>query len=509
MEEAEAPLRGIETMMRINKLAFGLSVLFSAGPLWAQQQNLLEIYQRAVDNDPTIREAEATYRANAEVRPQARSQLLPSLQLSAQTSSSSTTDPNPPTNFQTGQPDTTISSTDSTRDTNSLSLNVTQTVFNWSQFATLKQADKLVARAETQYDAAKKDLMVRVAQAYFNVLGMQDSLAAQVAAREALERQLEQAQRRFDVGLIAITEVQETQAGYDNAVAQEILGQQQLATAEEQLREIIGERVSQLASPGSELPLQAPDPDSADAWVEAALKQNPDLIAARIAADAAQDGITIARAARLPTLTFSTGYSDQTNDASRTLRPFGVTNHSITGAQGYTWSLDLRVPIFTGGQNSSRIQQSVYQHRAQLEEAERIARQTERQTRDAYLGVISSISGVKALRQAQQSAETALRATEAGFEVGTRTSVDVIISQENLRNAQTAYAQSRYAYLVNILALKRAAGSLSIDDMQEVNNWLTASGGAPPSSSAPANPAAPTQPAPTQPAPTPPAQSPR
>jgi outer membrane protein len=490
-------------MKRIKNIAPGLGLLLLAGPLWAQQ-SLLEVYQQAVENDPAVREAEATYRANAEQRPLARSQLLPSLQFSASTSSSDTTDPNPPINFQTGQPDPTISGTDRTSDSDSLSIGITQTVFDWSRILTLKQADKVVARAETQYESAKQDLMVRVAQAYFNVLAMQDSLAAQAAAREALARQLEQAQRRFEVGLIAITEVQETQAGYDNAVAQEILGQQQLATAEEQLREIIGERASQLVAPGSDLPLEPPTPASADAWVEAALKQNPDLIAARIQADVAQDDISIARAARLPTVTFSTSYSDQDSESSRKLQPFGVTNRSFSGSEGYNWSLDLRVPLFSGGQMSSRVQQRVYLHRAALEESERIARQTERQTRDAYLGVISSISSVKALRQAQESAETALRATEAGFEVGTRTSVDVIISQENLRQAQTAYAQSRYSYIVNVLALRRAAGSLALEDIQQVNGWLTAPSGSTPSSStgsssAPASSSSPGNPAPNAP----------
>jgi outer membrane protein len=471
-------------MKRIKRLAPGFGLLLFAGPLWAQQ-SLLEIYQRAVDNDPTVREAEATYRANAEQRPLARSQLLPSLQLSASTSSSDTKDPNPPTNFVTGEPVAGFTGRNNTRDSDSVTLGITQTIFDWSRILTLKQADKVVARAETQFESAQQDLMVRVAQAYFTVLAMQDSLAAQAAAREALARQLEQAQRRFEVGLIAITEVQETQAGYDNAVAQEILGQQQLATAEEQLREIIGERVSNLAAPGSELPLEPPTPNNADQWVEAALKQNPDLIAARIQADVAQDDISIARAARLPTLSFSTGYTDSSSNSSSTLLgPLGGnTNRSVSGSEGYNWSLDFRVPLFSGGQMSSRVQQRVYLHRAALEESERIARLTERQTRDAYLGVISSISSVRALRQAQESAETALRATEAGFEVGTRTSVDVIISQENLRQAQTAYAQSRYSYIVNVLALRRAAGSLALEDIQQVNSWLTAPSGSTPSSS--------------------------
>ncbi len=437
------------------------------------QVDLLDIYQRAVQNDPTIREAEATYLANSQVRPLARARLLPSLQVSASTTGSSSTNPNPPTNFITGEPQPGFTSTDVSQNQTSYSLSLSETIFDWSRYVGLKQADKQVAEAETKYEAAKQDLMVRVAQAYFNVLGAQDTLAAQIAAREALSQQLEQAQRRYEVGLIAITDVQQTQASYDKAVADVISAQQALALSQEQLREIIGENVSNLAGPAGQLPLATPNPAKPEAWVASALKENPQLIAARIAADIAQDDITIARAARLPTLSLSTGYSNQTGSANRTLNGTnGFSTHSLQGSYGYQWQLNLTVPLWQGGQISSTVQQRVYQHRASIEESERVARQTERETRDAYLGVISSISSVKALRQAQESAQTALRATEAGYQVGTQTSVNVIIAQENLRQAQTAYAQSRYKYLVNILLLKQAAGSLSIDDMQQINGWL-------------------------------------
>lgn len=445
----------------------------SAKPI--DREDLLEIYQRAVQNDPAIREAEATYLAQAQNRPLARSKLLPQLSLDASTSYIESSDPNGLTDYQTGKRIPGINSVDQTRDTDSWSVSISQTVFDWSRIVGLKQADKQVAQAETKYESAKQDLMVRVAGAYFGVLGAQDSLEAAIAAREALSQQLEQQKQRFQVGLIAVTDVQETQAGYDSAVAEVIAAQQALALAQEQLREIIGESVSDLAGPTGNLPLQTPNPNSADAWVETALKQNPQLIAQRIAADIAQDDITIARAARLPTLSLSTGYTDSSNTGTRTLSgslPGLGTSHSLTGSQGYNWSLDLRVPLFSGGQMSSTIQQRVYTHRAQLEESERVARQTERQTRDAYLGVTTSIASVRALEQAQKSAETSLQATEAGFQVGTRTSVDVVNSQQNLRKAQTDYAKARYDYIVNTLKLKQAAGNLAMGDMQRVNGWL-------------------------------------
>jgi outer membrane protein len=428
-----------------------------------------------LQNDPALREAEANYLATAEARPQARSGLLPSLQLSSTNARSDSENPNPPLDFQTGQPSQVISSTESTRDQRNLSLSLNQSIFDWSRYVSLRQADKVVARAETDFAAAQQDLLLRVADTYFNVLAAEDTLASAVAARESIARQLEQAERRFEVGLIAITDVQETQAGFDTAVADEIAAQRALATAQEFLREIIGEYVTDLAGPTDELPLLNPDPANPEQWVNTAMQQNLALISSRIGRDIAEDDIKITRAARFPTLDFSTSLNDQTSDLTQTNNFFNLPSSgssATTVSEGYNWSFNFSVPLYTGGLNRSRIQQNVYRHRVAMEALERIARQTERETRDAYLGVISEISRVQALRQAVQSSQTALRATEAGFEVGTRTSVDVLTSQNNLRRAETTYARSRYDYILNVLRLKQAAGGLSAEDLREVDGWL-------------------------------------
>jgi outer membrane protein len=441
----------------------------------AAQESLIAIYERALQNDPALREAEANYLATAEARPQARSGLLPSLQLSSTNARSDSENPNPPLDFQTGQPSQVISSTESTRDQRNLSLSLNQSIFDWSRYVSLRQADKVVARAETDFAAAQQDLLLRVADTYFNVLAAEDTLASAVAARESIARQLEQAERRFEVGLIAITDVQETQAGFDTAVADEIAAQRALATAQEFLREIIGEYVTDLAGPTDELPLLNPDPANPEQWVNTAMQQNLALISSRIGRDIAEDDIKITRAARFPTLDFSTSLNDQTSDLTQTNNFFNLPSSgssATTVSEGYNWSFNFSVPLYTGGLNRSRIQQNVYRHRVAMEALERIARQTERETRDAYLGVISEISRVQALRQAVQSSQTALRATEAGFDVGTRTSVDVLTSQNNLRRAETTYARSRYDYILNVLRLKQAAGGLSAEDLREVDGWL-------------------------------------
>jgi outer membrane protein len=438
------------------------------------QESLIEIYQRALMNDPAVREAEATYLATAEVKPQARSLLLPTLNLGA-TSQHSFTDlqgsgvVDPVTGVAAGRQ---LSDVDQV----GYRVSLTQSVFNWSQYKTLQQADKQVVRAETDFRVAQQDLIVRVATAYFAVLAAEDNLASAVAQRDSVSRQLEQAQRRFEVGLIAITDVQQSQAGYDDAVAAEIQAQRLLSTSFEQLREIIGEIVRDLASPTDDLPLLTPDPANEDEWVRVALDSNLTLQSSRLAADVASDQIAIERGNRLPEITLSANYSDNESDRVSTLfSPQFPDGRAIPSTQlpvGRSWSLDLTFPIFTGGLNRSRIQQSVYRHRVAQETLERIARQTERQTRDAYLGVISEIARVRALRQSVESNRTALRATEAGFEVGTQTTVDVLAAQRLLRVAETTYSRSRYDYMLNLLALKRAAGNLTEADVQQIDGWL-------------------------------------
>jgi outer membrane protein len=451
-------------------LAVALGACLSAPA--SAQDSLIDIYNRALQNDPAIREAEATYLSQAEVKPQARAALLPSLNLTAQRRNINQDSPG---GSDIGGGIGVGSRTITEQDQQSWSVGLTQTLFNWSNYATLRAADKRVARAETDYEAAKQSLMIRVSQRYFDVLGNEDNLASASSAREAISRQLEQSQRRFEVGLIAITDVQQSQAGYDDAVAAEIEAQRQLASAHEFLREIIGEAVMNLAGPSDSAPLLSPDPPNPEQWVQTALQQNLTLVSSRLAAEVAQEDIDVARGSRLPTLSLTAGYSNARQDSVTEVFD-NILGNSIrtinTEPEGKNWSLDLRFPIFTGGLNSSRIQQSVYNHRVASEALERISRQTERQTRDAYLGVISEVARVRALRQAVESSRTALQATEAGFQVGTQTTVDVLASQNALTRIETTYSQSRYQYILNVLLLKQAAGTLTAADIQEVDGWL-------------------------------------
>ncbi len=470
--------------LRKRLIALFGSLVCAAAP--ASAENLLEVYELALMYDPILREAEANYLARRQTTPLARSFVLPSVNFSLGASMGHQEDPNRPTNFASGQPDPDILSTEFERDASSWTIRLSQPVFNWGAFVGLQQAEKQVAQAETDLAFTRQELLVRVATSYFNVLAAEDTLTSETTAREAIGRQLEQAQRRFEVGLIAITDVQEAQAGYDQAIAAEIGAQQAVATAREFLREIIGESVMELAGPMEEIPLMRPDPDNAEDWVQTALDQNLALISSRIASDIALDSVAIQRSVRMPTVSLSGNLGES---GSRTTRinnlvanPPCLLNSargcppeetgSESAAQSYSFSLNFSIPIYSGGVNGARIQQAVYQHRATLEALERVARATERETRDAYLSVISEIARVQALRQAVESSTTALQATEAGFEVGTRTTVDVLVSQNTLRRALTTYARSRYDYILNVLRLKQAAGSLNIEDLEEVSGWL-------------------------------------
>jgi len=438
--------------------------------------SLVDIYKLALDRDPTYKEAEAQYLATSQVKPLARSSLLPNLGLQG-TYSGRYSDVPGGALSTTGIPAGNRTVID--QNTHGWGVSLSQTVFDWGQFKTLDQASKRVAQAETTYGAARQDLINRVSTRYFAVLAAEDNLASAQSAREAISRQLEQAQRRFEVGLIAITDVQQAQAGYDTAVATEIAAQQTLATAHEFLREIIGEDAAKIAGPKEDFPLLSPDPASQNDWVTRALQNNLTLNAQRLALDVANEQTQIDHGSHYPKLSLSANYTDQTqvNTQSLYFPPSSgiaspITTTSSQFPTGNSWTLNLTWPIYAGGGINARVQQDVYLARVQMQTVEQFVRQTERQTRDSYLTVLSDISRVRALKQSVESNRTALRATEAGFEVGTQTTVDVLVAQNALRLAETDYSQSRYNYLLAVLALKQAAGSLNDADVTEIDGWL-------------------------------------
>jgi len=453
----------------------------------AGAKDLVGVYQDAVRNDPQIRQAEATRRASREARPQAWSALLPQIngtlsrtqdwqdgsEPSQDLGTNNGTIGNPqgpvtPVNGGAGSDTFKVNST-----ARSWGLNLRESLFSWSNWMAVKQADKEVAQAEATYRAAEQNLILRVAQAYFNVLSALDGLEANQASLQAISRQLDQADKRFEVGLIAITDVQEAKAARDTAAAAVIAAKRTLATAGDQLSEITGQKYDSLNKPGEDMPLNTPEPANEDRWVSVSLDQNVSLLSSRLAADIARENVRIAFGGHLPTLDLLASKSRTTSDASETFAgtPFGL-NTTVNDRQ---YTLQVTVPIFSGGFNQSRVRQAQYQWIAAKEGVVQSSRATERQARDAYLGVISGIARVQALRQALESSQTALKATEAGYEVGTRTAVDVLNSRRTLVQAQTDYAVSRYDYIISVIQLRLAAGNLSQNDVTEINKWLAVS----------------------------------
>ena len=468
------------------------SVLIACGVALAlmgsvvRAENLLEVYQAAIKSDPLIREAEARRMAALESKPQARSLLLPQVNVGGQiyTANSDGESTFPQVDRTTGN--IVIVGNRSSTDVSQYwdySAQLTQTVFRWDQWQGLQRASSEVALAEANYRAAQQDLMVRVSQAYFEVLAAEDTLAAAEATAQALARQLEQAEKRFEVGLIAITDVQEARAANDSATAGVILAKRVLATAQERLREVTGEPYASLVKLADDMPLDQPQPLDEQTWVDQALEQNLDVIAARLGVDLAKRDVKIAQAGYMPTVDLFAQYGETSRDATQTNQSFDPSGTLGTGdrvrgtADSDTTNdavgLRVNVPVFKSGGTNSRVREQVYLHRASREKLEGSQRAAERETRDAYLGVIAEKARVGALKQAVKSNQTALEATEAGFEVGTRTTVDVLDARRRLFESQRDYARSRYDYLINLVKLKSAAGVLVPADLNAINGYLT------------------------------------
>jgi outer membrane protein len=435
-----------------------------------QALDLKEALERAEKYDATLRAAMADYMAAEELYPQSRANLLPDINANAFTARSGI-EIERPSEVQSIYYDT---------DGYSISLN--QVLFNKAFWDAMEQSEALVAQAAASYEAAKQDLIIRVAQAYFNVLGAQDNVAFTQAEKEAIGRQLEQSRERFNVGLIAITDVRESQASYDNAVANEIVARNTLRNNIEALRVIIGDPVADLAPLAEKFPLLMPEPNDINQWQDMALEGNLNLKASRYALNAAKENYQGSRAGHYPTVNL-TGSHD-----------FDSTDNSIFGAISGTpdardtttndLRMTLSLPLYQGGGVSSRVRQAnaeVWSAQALVDQA---IRTTVQQVRDAYLGVEASVSSVQAFYQALVSAKTSVEATEAGFEAGTRTSVDVLLVQGRQFEAERNYARSRYDYLLVLLELQRAAGSLTREDLWQINEWLDTSAiGARPTSS--------------------------
>ncbi len=427
--------------------ALGLALSLMAST--ANSESLMEIYSLAVGNDPQFKIANADYEAAKESLPQSTADFLPSITFSAGTSNQNTDVIKPKG----------IASSDS-NNTN-YSLNLSLALYRHGNFVARRLAKHTVSRAEADYEVAQQSLILRVAKAYFGVLSAQDNVEFSEAEKRSNARQLDQTQQRFDVGLVAITDVHESRAAYDISIAASIEAANQLDSAKENMREITGLYHENIATLGDAIPLIPPDPSDLQEWTDQALDQDPALLAAQIAVKESQESVAQQHSGNYPTLVLNANSSH--NESGGVFS--STTNNNSIG-------LNFNLPIYSGGRTSSQIRQALHYLDAARQSLEQRRRTTQRNVRNAYRGVISGISRVKALKQALISNQSALRAAEAGYEVGTRTTVDVLVGRRNLFSAQRDYSQARYNYLLDTLRLQQAAGSLTANNLKTISDWL-------------------------------------
>lgn len=434
--------------MKKSLIPLFIASLLLGAPVLAE--DLVEIYQLAEENDAQLRAAQASRDSAFEAKPQAEAKLLPNISLASAAN-----------RVYSKVNASSSGSSSSSFNKGSLTLSLSHPIYHRDYAIQLEQADKQVAQAEVTYAAEKQGLIIRVAQSYFDILSAKDALEFAQAETAAIERQLDQAKQRFEVGLIAITSVHEAQAAYDQSRADLIQAENLLDNATEALREITNRPVAELASVADDLPLNRPQPEGVDQWGEGAQQQNLTLQAARISAELAKQGIELKQAADAPTVDLVGSHALAVSGSST-----GTDSHTTTiGVQ-------LNMPLYNGGATDSQTRQARYDYQAAQENLDKQRRSVNRQVRDAYRGVVASISSVEALEASTISAQSALEATEAGFEVGTRTMVDVLNAQRDLFRARSNYSKVRYSYIVSGLQLKQAAGTLAVADLEQLNNWL-------------------------------------
>jgi outer membrane protein len=436
--------------------------LFEINPL--QAQNLSQIFDLALQNDPNLKKMEAERLARGESKDQSLARFFPVVSATG-TSSKDFLHNKKAKGFSLGPNDFFFDfrGPEVNQDfwSHTFNLNITQPVFHWDHWVQLSQSDNVIAQAEANYEAEIQNLLLRTTTAYFDVLSARDNLEFTLAEKEAIARQLEQARQRFEVGIVPITDVNEAQAAFDQAYASEIEAANLLDNSNEALKEIIGEQDVVLDLLGEQLPLKKPDPSDITKWSDTAELNNFGVIAAYNQAEAARKSIEIQRSGHLPQLDVVASYN--VSDVN-----------SSFGFRGDTQSvgIQLNVPLLEGGAVNSRTRQAQYEYQAAKEDLVAIKRSVKKQVKDAYRGVVSSISRVEALKTAVASAQTSFEASEAGLAVGTRTMVEVLLEQRNLFRAKREFSRARYDYLINSIKLKQLASNLSRDDLIQISRLL-------------------------------------
>jgi outer membrane protein len=447
--------------MKKTILSAVIGFTFAAGSSVVYADDLAQVFQLALQNDPTLKQAEAQREAARQGLNIAEADWWPQLGFEAGYNRST----RETLNFDSGG---NIFMYDVTSTGWNAGVNLSQTVFNKATWEQTEIAEKQAYQAEVNYLNERQQLMIRVVNAYFSVLERMDDLEFAEAEKRAIERQLEQTKQRFSVGLTAITDVHEAQAQFDQAVAREIQARNAVEIAQEGLREITGRYHEDLARLDTEsFSPTSPSPEAADSWVTTAEDKNLQLLVQRVAVEISDQQIDLALAGHYPRVSLSGSFS--TSDSESEV--LGRTNDTPR-MDSSSIGLSLNVPIFSGFRTSSQAEQARANYVASSQQLEFTRRSVEREVRNAFYDVVASIATIRALEQAVVSAESALKATQTGFEVGTRTIVDVLDSTRNLYNARRNLSTARYNYIRQSLTLQQASGKISEQDLMAINASL-------------------------------------
>ena len=445
----------VQKLMKLKSLLLAVSLVANS---WAQAADLLETFHAAQANDPVFAAARATQQAGQEKLTQGRSLLLPSINLSANTTFNDLTTqyhPATPPLFTGGS---------NRYNSNGYGVTLVQPLFRQQNWQAYSESELQAAQAGMQLKIAEQDLILRVAQAYFDVLIAQDSVGLVNAQKTAISEQLEQAKRNFEVGSATITDTLEAQARYDLTGAQEIAAQNNLEIKRSALQQLINVKPGELAALGKELKPEAPQPADMEQWVDQAQMNNLQLAIAQTGAEIADKEVARTRGGHYPTVDMVANYSQNNANGGS----FGVGSDTTNKSVG----VQLNVPLFQGGVVNSRWREAEANRERARQELENARRNVAQQVRLSYLGVVSGVAQVQALQQALISGESLLQASKLGQEVGVRTNLDVLNAQQQFFATRRDLYQAQYNYLLNQLRLKQAAGTLGEVDLNKVNQAL-------------------------------------
>jgi len=441
--------------MKMTKIAIIILTAFAASPLLAA--DLLETYHSALTQDPAIASARASQQAGKEKLTQGRSALLPNINLSANMMQNQLS----PEVAGTTYPDTNYNTSGGT-------VSLVQPLFRQQNWQTYSESEIQVAISDAQYTQAEHDLILRVAQSYFDVLIAQDTVELAGAQKQAIAEQLNQAKRNFEVGTATITDTYEAQARYDLTGYQEITAASNLEIKVRTLQQITNAAPGELRRLGNELKLEEPQPADVEKWVTDAQQHNIQISIAQGAEEISEKEMSRTMGGHLPTLDLVANYSR--NLSSSTI--VGVQNYGSSDITTKAIGLQLNVPLYQGGVTQSKYREAEAGRDKARQDLENARRTVAVQTRQAYLGVVSGIAQVKALQQALKSSESLLESSKLGQSVGVKTNLDVLNAQQQLYSTRRDLYQAEYNYLLSRLHLKDAVGTLSEEDLIAVNQAL-------------------------------------